>query len=116
MVVYRLPPQGDLHIGVTLKRQTCSRSRFIVFMRTAQPFLNVTIQHKLGLKPESTQELENLSVGVFWLESLGLDNVNSDQALFSAIRWKSPELSGWSWHRGVIRQRVDLEHPLVAAE
>lgn len=55
-----------------------------------------------------------LSVGVFWLQTLSLDDVDSDQTLLNAIWRKLSELSGRSRGGGVVRQRVDLKHALLS--
>ena len=52
-------------------------------------------------------------MGVFWLESMSLDDVDPDQTLLNAVGGQLSELSGWSWGGGVIRQRVDLKHTLL---
>lgn len=54
----------------------------------------------------------NLSVRVFGLQSVGLDDVDSHQTVLDAIWRKLLELSGGGGSRGVIRQGVDLEHTL----
>lgn len=54
-----------------------------------------------------------LPVGVFGLQSLSLDDVDSDQTLLDAVGRKLSELSGGSGDGGVLWQGVDLEHTLV---
>lgn len=54
----------------------------------------------------------NLSVRVFGLQSVGLDDVDSHQTVLDAIWRKLLELSGGGGSCGVIRQGVDLEHTL----
>lgn len=54
-----------------------------------------------------------LAVGVFGLQAVGLDDVDSDQTLLDAVGRKLPELSLRNRGGGVVWQRVDLEHTLV---
>lgn len=54
-----------------------------------------------------------LPVGVFGLQSLGLYDVNTDQALLHAVGRKLSELIARASGGGVVWQGVDLEHPLM---
>lgn len=54
-----------------------------------------------------------LPVGVFGLESMSLDDVDSDQALLDAVGRQLSELPWGNRGTGVIRQWVDLKHALV---
>lgn len=54
-----------------------------------------------------------LPIGVFGLQSVSLDDVDSDQTLLDTVGWQLSELPQGSGGTGVIWERVDLKHTLV---
>lgn len=109
MVVHRLFPQRDLHVGVALKTQ---RRRQIINEFAVLYFLFWLPQ----VYNKSYEGLPSyLSVGVLGLQALSLDDVDPDQTLLDAVGRKFSELSGRRRGGGVVRERVDLKHTLVDA-